>query len=71
MSKNIVDIRAKVSQEDGIFLQTVALACGKDAASIVRDLVHDFLVQKRREYTIAARFARGEGFEGSSRGIDE
>jgi len=71
MPKAITDARTKLSEEDGIFLQTVALAMGTDASSVIRGVVHDFLVQKRREYSIAARMTRCEGFDGASRGHNE
>lgn len=70
MPKAITDVRTKVSEEDGVFLQTVAIAMGTDAASVVRGVIHDFLAAKRREYSIAARMTRCEGFVGAPRGHD-
>lgn len=70
MSNNTEDVRVKLPPEEKAFLDTVALACKEDSASIVRRLIREFLQAKRHEYTVARRVLHGEGLAGDSRGHD-
>lgn len=63
------DLRAKVTSESDQMLEAVSRATGKDKSELVREIVHQWFVEKHREWQMIGRFFRGrEGSSGDAKG---
>lgn len=65
---DLVDARTKIEREDHAMLTALSLASGDDIATIMRELIHKFCVEKRHEHTVIANVLRSEGAVGESTG---
>jgi hypothetical protein len=61
MSLELRDLRTKVSVETDIALESAAEAAGQDKSEVARKVLHEWALQRLREFRIAHRLLRAEG----------
>ena len=69
MSLELKDFRCKITAEADAALTAVARITGKDRSEIVRDLVHDWAIQRIDEASLMHQLLQAEGLPGIAGGI--
>lgn len=66
MAEELRDLRAKVTVETDIVLDSIARARGVDKSEIVREVLHEFAAEQMLVYRLIAKRLKGEGIEGKN-----
>lgn len=66
MAEELRDLRAKVTIETDIVLDSVARARGVEKAEIVREVLHEFAAEQILIARLIGKRLKGEGIEGSA-----
>jgi hypothetical protein len=66
VAEELRDLRAKITVETDIVLDSIARARGVEKAEIVREVLHEFAAEQILIARLIAKRMKGEGIEGSS-----
>lgn len=66
MAEELRDLRAKISVETDIVLESIARARGVEKAEIVREVLHEFAAEQILIARLIAKRLKGEGIEGNT-----
>lgn len=61
------ELRIALCESDHAFLNAEALGVGSEMQAIVRDLIHEHILAKRREVKVLAAYIQSEGIAAESR----
>lgn len=64
----LIDVRAKITEESNQVLEAHARACNKDKAEVVRAVLHDWALSEIHKATLIQRLTRREGSEAADQG---
>lgn len=66
MAEELRDLRAKVTVETDIVLDSIARARGVDKSEIVREVLHEFAAEQMLIHRLITKRLKGEGIEGKN-----
>ncbi len=69
MAIELKDFRGKITPEADAALEAVSRVTGRDRSEIVRELVHEWALQKISEASVLHRLLQAEGLTGIGDGI--
>ena len=69
MSAPLKDFRGKITPETDCVLEAMNRVSGKDRSEIVRDILHEWALERLREHSVLHRLLEAEGLAGESQGI--
>lgn len=69
MSLELKDFRGKITGEADCVIEAINRATGKDKSEIVREVLHEWALDKIQETTILTRLLASEGMTAASQGI--
>ena len=68
MSAPLKDFRGKITTETDCVLEAINRVSGRDKSEIVRDILHEWALDKLDEHNVLARLLKAEGVAGSAEG---
>jgi len=69
MSAELKDLRGKITAETDCVLEAINRATGMDKSVIVREVLHEWAINKIREHSILMKLLAAEGVSGIDEGI--
>jgi len=69
MAELVQELRTKCTDDLHRKFHTFALADGKDAAQVLRELAMDYVAREEHAHMLRCRLLAGEGIEGESLGV--
>lgn len=70
MSSELRDFRGKITIEADCALESESQSTGKERQEIVREILHEWAVQRIKSASVLDRKLRAEGFPGIAEGIE-
>lgn len=68
MSLELKSFRLGITAETNVALESVARAFGKDKASVLREVAHEWALKKLHEYRVASGLVHANGIERATDG---
>lgn len=69
MAAPLKDFRGKITPEADCVLEAMSRVSGKDRAELVRDVLHEWAVDRLSEHSILQKLLAAEGLAGAYEGI--
>lgn len=69
MGVELKDFRCRITPEADCVLEAESRSTGRERQEIVREILHEYAMQRIRGATVLDRLLRGEGLPGVSEGV--
>lgn len=66
---DLIDVRAKITEEANQVLEAIARAGNMDKAEVVRTVLHDWALREIHKATLIHRLTRREGTDAADQGM--
>lgn len=69
MAAPLKDFRGKITTEADCVLEAMNRVSGRDRSEIVRDILHDWALERLHERSVLTKLLHAEGLLGASEGV--
>ena len=69
MCSELIDLRAKITNETDAWLDAMTHATGKDRSELVRDVLHKIALEKINEVIVQYNKLQSKGIAGNAQGV--
>ncbi len=68
MSEELKDFRGKITPETHVILEALSRSSGKERQELVREVLHEWAMNRLHEHSLIDKLMRAEGLVGESKG---